>query len=678
MSSSKSPKRMSKRRLDSVEGIATPTHAVSLPRDVSVSDPIEKNVRTSRNSSKKEKVWVIRVYRERDQKTIYLITVGASTREEAAKWKICLEQTAATHGRIRGPSLAGVDDVKGGGGGMLKDDEDGGDGMTTTTGASGGGAGGAGDNEYTGHLWPKGDEERWQIVEVQEGVEIEGEKEFTRQFPSLRARAVVDAPPHEVFNLVMDDTKRTLWDDNVQLNEVLRKLSDNSHIVYTQLRPIWIGPMYTGARDLVLLRYWRKDDNGTYVITWQSVEDPELSPPREGFVRGRIFAMGFVLAPIPGESQKCSLRFSCHADPGGTLSVMPSAVLQKWLNPFVTRVLGIKKALSKGSGPATLKSAEGITAVDDLDKEDDLPPSTPNKATISSNRKLGASSNSSSNNNNNGGGSGALPPDAANEVISMKIGTFDHNSWTMTPKEETFTIRGKTYMDDGVKYKTGAHMFSIVAADLYKIDEPTQHCAARSDSPLHEIQKQFPDRQVFILQFLLPGPPMFSFAMYAIPRKGVLDADTPFSRLWSDFCEGSDEYRNSVFKMIPRVPVGPYIARKTVGETPALIGKKIKTIYFVGQNYLEIDVDISSSSVAGSILSIVRGYATALTVDLAILLEGHSEEELPEQILCSFRTMKPVMAKAIKQPPDPDPETTRKNREKVEKGKEESPHLDDE
>src|SRR5690606_24857348 len=109
--------------------------------------------------------------------------------------------------------------------------------------------------------------------------------------------------------------------------------------------------------------------------------------------------------------------------------------------------------------------------------------------------------------------------------------------------------------------------------------------------------------------------------MYAVSKRGVLDGDTPFSRLWTDFCEGSDEYRNSVFKMIPRVPVGAYVVRKTVGETPALLGHKMRMVYYVGENYIECDCDLGTSAVAGSILSIVKGYATTLTVDLCILLQ---------------------------------------------------------
>ena len=86
--------------------------------------------------------------------------------------------------------------------------------------------------------------------------------------------------------------------------------------------------------------------------------------------------------------------------------------------------------------------------------------------------------------------------------------------------------------------------------------------------------------------------------------------------------------------------IGAYVVRKTVGETPALLGKKMKMVYYVASNYVECDCDLGTSAVAGSILSVVKGYATTLTVDLGVLLEGHSMDELPEEMLVCLRLVR--------------------------------------
>ena len=56
-----------------------------------------------------------------------------------------------------------------------------------------------------------------------------------------------------------------------------------------------------------------------------------------------------------------------------------------------------------------------------------------------------------------------------------------------------------------------------------------------------------------------------------------------------------------------------------------------------GPRYFEVDVDVSSSSVAANIVGLVQGMTRSLVVDMAIVLEGHSPEELPEQLLGTVR-----------------------------------------
>eukprot|EP00640_Fibrocapsa_japonica_P008319 CAMPEP_0113945834 /NCGR_PEP_ID=MMETSP1339-20121228/52230_1 /TAXON_ID=94617 /ORGANISM="Fibrocapsa japonica" /LENGTH=75 /DNA_ID=CAMNT_0000951643 /DNA_START=16 /DNA_END=243 /DNA_ORIENTATION=- /assembly_acc=CAM_ASM_000762 len=59
--------------------------------------------------------------------------------------------------------------------------------------------------------------------------------------------------------------------------------------------------------------------------------------------------------------------------------------------------------------------------------------------------------------------------------------------------------------------------------------------------------------------------------------------------------------------------------------------------YFAGASYCEVCMDIASSVVAANIVSLCRGYAKFLVVDMAVTLEGHCEEELPEKILSCCR-----------------------------------------
>ena len=44
-------------------------------------------------------------------------------------------------------------------------------------------------------------------------------------------------------------------------------------------------------------------------------------------------------------------------------------------------------------------------------------------------------------------------------------------------------------------------------------------------------------------------------------------------------------------------------------------------------------MDVGSSSVAATVVNLVQGATKSLVVDMGIVLEGHSTEELPESLL---------------------------------------------
>jgi hypothetical protein len=137
---------------------------------------------------------------------------------------------------------------------------------------------------------------------------------------------------------------------------------------------------------------------------------------------------------------------------------------------------------------------------------------------------------------------------------------------------------------------------------------------------------------------------------YFRAKEGVLEGETAFANLFHNFLDGAfvvvcpanrgltaaagdDAYRDTRFKLIPRVVKGSYIVKSAVGQTPAILGSKLVQSYYKGPNYIEVDVDVGSSSVAGGVLKVVKGYSSTLTIDLAFLLEAQAVEELPEALV---------------------------------------------
>ena len=107
------------------------------------------------------------------------------------------------------------------------------------------------------------------------------------------------------------------------------------------------------------------------------------------------------------------------------------------------------------------------------------------------------------------------------------------------------------------------------------------------------------------------------------------------------FCSGDDDFRNSRIKIIPpMVSGGGFMVKRMVGNKPALLARKIATEWYRGPNYIEMDIDISSSYAAGMILSAVIGVTKKLTLDLAFTIQGNSEVEfVPFLLLLDFTNL---------------------------------------
>lgn len=68
-----------------------------------------------------------------------------------------------------------------------------------------------------------------------------------------------------------------------------------------------------------------------------------------------------------------------------------------------------------------------------------------------------------------------------------------------------------------------------------------------------------------------------------------------------------------------------------------ITGRSLSTKYCVGQNFIEVDIDIGSSMVATAVVHLAFGYLTTRIADLAFLIEGESESELPEKTFVAIR-----------------------------------------
>lgn len=253
-------------------------------------------------------------------------------------------------------------------------------------------------------------------------------------------------------------------------------------------------------------------------------------------------------------------------------------------------------------------------------------------------------------------------------------------SWCV-PNPTDFKVRGPNYLNDRVKVSLEGFVCSLAHVDLCQEDKASEHVAAlpdsfanrvaqhygelgtRSDSAsssLEAVEGELQQRStgldnqtlkhgltgnllLFVFNFMVPGTPNYNLVLNFALDVDQPQADTPpgFARLLRAFENGTDEYRNTRFKLIPRVHEGSWLVKSAVGSTPAILGRKLPLRHFRGQagavRYIEIDIDVGATAVAGQILRLVKGYAKTLVIDLVFLIEAQADEELPEVLLGGVR-----------------------------------------
>lgn len=82
------------------------------------------------------------------------------------------------------------------------------------------------------------------------------------------------------------------------------------------------------------------------------------------------------------------------------------------------------------------------------------------------------------------------------------------------------------------------------------------------------------------------------------------------------------------------------MVKKAVGTKPAILPTKLTHNWHRGENFLEVDCDVASSTVATLLVNLIVQSAKALVIDLAFVVQGDRVDELPERVLGCVRLMR--------------------------------------
>ncbi|XP_057540294.1 protein ENHANCED DISEASE RESISTANCE 2 isoform X1 [Amaranthus tricolor] len=210
------------------------------------------------------------------------------------------------------------------------------------------------------------------------------------------------------------------------------------------------------------------------------------------------------------------------------------------------------------------------------------------------------------------------------------------NGWA-SPPGDIFKVRGPDYFTTKVKIPAGEYLLKPLGFDWIKSSSKIVDILKDPNNRIRKaLDDKFPEgNQPFVWAFNLqvPSKDNYSAIAYFVATEPCTEGS-----LMDQFIKGDDVLRNSRLKMIANIVKGPWLVKKAVGEQAiCVIGRALSCKYCLGENFLEVDIDIGSSVVANAIVHLAFGYITSLTIDLAFLIESQTESDLPERLLGAFR-----------------------------------------
>eukprot|EP00559_Dactyliosolen_fragilissimus_P007468 CAMPEP_0184870232 /NCGR_PEP_ID=MMETSP0580-20130426/36883_1 /TAXON_ID=1118495 /ORGANISM="Dactyliosolen fragilissimus" /LENGTH=343 /DNA_ID=CAMNT_0027372211 /DNA_START=124 /DNA_END=1155 /DNA_ORIENTATION=- len=266
------------------------------------------------------------------------------------------------------------------------------------------------------------------------------------------------------------------------------------------------------------------------------------------------------------------------------------------------------------------------------------------------------------------------------DPLFLTFPTALQSEYWSEPMASSFKVRSKDYMDSRLKVSSAPNLFRLITVDLIKTTEPIltgislhpeeriQQWLNREEDPSYasgNFGNSFNSGRkkgssgsnwtrlgppfIFCVNIVVPGKENHHLvAYYAVDDlnliKGVEttsdepDPHSEFKTLAGKFFFGnSDTFRDSTFKLIPRIVKGNIIVKKAVGSKPTIIGRKLKQSYIRNERFFELIIDVSSDNLAKKIVKLAAGYAKSLVVDMAFVLEGKDVSTLPENVMGTLR-----------------------------------------
>ncbi|EPS70711.1 hypothetical protein M569_04048, partial [Genlisea aurea] len=355
----------------------------------------------------------------------------------------------------------------------------------------------------------------WRLLQCQNGLRIFEELLEVDFLPkscsrAMKAVGVVEATCEQVFELVMSmDATRCEWDCSFQYGSLVEEVDGHTAILYHRLQLDWF-PMLVWPRDLCYVRYWRRNDDGSYVVLFRSREHGNCSP-QPGFVRAHIESGGFNISSLKPRNGKprTQVQHLMQVDlKGWGVGYIPS-FQQHCLLQMINCVAGLREYVSQTDESIVAPRIPVMVHMTSLSssskKTGNLMSSSGHRPTPSldaankSSLLMDEDSDDDEDIIQGGADHRDLPPPAVEAKTTEAVDDESRekidfsafpgilrrddsdkarNCWTISDGNN-FRVRSKRFCFDKSKIPAGKHVMDLVAVDWYKNTKRMDHVSRR-------------------------------------------------------------------------------------------------------------------------------------------------------------------------------------------------------
>eukprot|EP01112_Ceratiomyxa_fruticulosa_P022134 TRINITY_DN8021_c0_g1_i2.p1 TRINITY_DN8021_c0_g1~~TRINITY_DN8021_c0_g1_i2.p1 ORF type:complete len:253 (-),score=61.70 TRINITY_DN8021_c0_g1_i2:127-885(-) len=158
----------------------------------------------------------------------------------------------------------------------------------------------------------------WKFIKHKGGVDCFYKRDDENPIVLIKGEGIVPATTKELLDFFLVYESLKISDKTYMGGEVIERIDDQHSIFLSRFK----APPLIKNRDFLYIEYDGKGDDGeTYLCVAYSIERDDV-PPDPNFVRGVIYATGYIYKPVEGDPSKSHLTYIVHVDPKGWLPVM--------------------------------------------------------------------------------------------------------------------------------------------------------------------------------------------------------------------------------------------------------------------------------------------------------------------------------------------------------------------